>query len=264
LKRIISFAILMNKPVENLQKIGSEGLRYHTFSSVVRHLKIAGKIVTMTTGDLFESVASPLPLIERLGADAYLFRGFASPGAPALLSAIEDIARTAPFRHMVTPGGFTMSVALTNCGTFGWTSDRTGYRYARRDPETSQPWPALPDLFLEIARDAAAKAGFADFVPDACLINRYLPGTRLSLHQDKDERDAVHPIVSISLGIPAVFQFGGMERTGKTARVPLFHGDVVVWGGVDRLRYHGILPLKAAHHSLTGEQRINITLRKAG
>lgn len=165
---------------------------------------------------------------------------------------------------MVTPGGFEMSVALTNCGALGWTSDRRGYRYAARDPQTGQPWPPLPDCFLRLARDAAAAAGFPGFTPDACLINRYVPGARLSLHQDKDERDYGALIVSVSLGMPAVFLWGGHRRTDKTQRVPLFHGDVVVWGGPDRLRYHGVLPLKEAAHPLLGAQRINLTLRRAG
>jgi alkylated DNA repair protein (DNA oxidative demethylase) len=165
---------------------------------------------------------------------------------------------------MLTPGGFTMSVALTNCGQLGWTTDRHGYRYTSLDPQTGQPWPSMPDAFLELARAASRTTGFKGFAPDACLLNRYLPGARMSLHQDKDERDLGAPIVSVSLGIPAVFQFGGNERSDKPVRVPLFHGDVVVWGGVDRLRYHGIMPIKEERHPLLGEQRINLTFRQAG
>jgi alkylated DNA repair protein (DNA oxidative demethylase) len=165
---------------------------------------------------------------------------------------------------METPGGFTMSVALTNCGALGWTSDRRGYRYAASDPVSGAPWPAMPESFRRLARDAAAAAGFPGFEPDACLINRYAAGARLSLHQDKDERSHVEPVVSVSLGIPAVFLWGGMRRADKAVRIPLFHGDTVVWGGVDRLRYHGVAPLKAQHHPLLGEQRINMTFRKAG
>ncbi len=219
----------------------------------------------MTTRDLF---ADHAPVDDRriaLGEAAVVLRGFALADAPALIAAVDAIARQAPFRHMVTPGGFEMSVALTNCGALGWTTDRRGYRYAARDPQTGQPWPPLPDGFLRLARDAAAEAGFLDFTPDACLINRYVPGARLSLHQDKDERDYGAPIVSVSLGMPAVFLWGGHRRTDKTQRVPLFHGDVVVWGGPDRLRYHGVLPLKEdAAHPLLGAQRINLTLRRAG
>ncbi|AYB59864.1 DNA oxidative demethylase AlkB [Ralstonia solanacearum] len=218
----------------------------------------------MTTRDLF---AVHAPVDERriaLGEAALVLRGFAAAEAPALLAAVDAIALRAPLRHMVTPGGFEMSVALTNCGALGWTTDRRGYRYAARDPQTDRPWPPLPECFLRLAREAAAEAGFPGFVPDACLINRYVPGARLSLHQDKDEQDYDAPIVSVSLGIPAVFLWGGHRRTDKTQRVPLFHGDVVVWGGPDRLRYHGVLPLKEAEHPLLGAQRINLTLRRAG
>ncbi|KFX28476.1 DNA oxidative demethylase AlkB [Ralstonia solanacearum] len=218
----------------------------------------------MTIRDLF---ADHAPVDERriaLSEAALVLRGFALAEAPALLAAVDAIAVQAPLRHMVTPGGFEMSVALTNCGALGWTTDRRGYRYAARDPQTDRPWPPLPECFLRLAREAAAEAGFPGFVPDACLINRYVPGARLSLHQDKDEQDYGAPIVSVSLGIPAVFLWGGHRRTDKTQRVPLFHGDVVVWGGPDRLRYHGVLPLKEAEHPLLGAQRINLTLRRAG
>ncbi|MDO3505695.1 DNA oxidative demethylase AlkB [Ralstonia pseudosolanacearum] len=218
----------------------------------------------MTTRDLFADHAPADDRRIALGEAAVVLRGFALAEATALLAAIDDIARQAPFRHMVTPGGFEMSVALTNCGALGWTSDRRGYRYAARDPQTGQPWPPLPDCFLRLARDAAAAAGFPGFTPDACLINRYVPGARLSLHQDKDEQDYGAPIVSVSLGMPAMFLWGGHRRTDKTLRVPLLHGDVVVWGGPDRLRYHGVLPLKEAAHPLLGAQRINLTLRRAG
>ncbi|WP_197325296.1 DNA oxidative demethylase AlkB [Ralstonia solanacearum] len=218
----------------------------------------------MTTRDLF---ADHAPVDERriaLGEAAFVLRGFALAEAPALLAAVDAIAVQAPLRHMVTPGGFEMSVALTNCGALGWTTDRRGYRYAARDPQTDRPWPPLPECFLRLAREAAAEADFPGFVPDACLINRYVPGARLSLHQDKDEQDYGAPIVSVSLGIPAMFLWGGHRRTDKTQRVPLLHGDVVVWGGPDRLRYHGVLPLKEAEHPLLGAQRINLTLRRAG
>ena len=218
----------------------------------------------MTTGDLF---ADQQPVDDArivLGPDSFVLRGFALADAPALLAAVEAIAQRAPFRHMVTPGGFEMSVALTNSGSLGWTSDRRGYRYAAQDPLSNQPWPPLPDTFLRLARDAAAEAGFPGFTPDACLINRYVPGTRLSLHQDRDEQDYNAPIVSVSLGMPAIFLFGGHKRADKTQRVPLFHGDVVVWGGPDRLRYHGVAPLKEHAHPLLGAQRINLTFRKAG
>ena len=217
------------------------------------------------TLDLFElPPPRPREAREPIGPGAFVLPGFALPFAAELLPAIEAIAERAPFRHLVTPGGFTMSVALTNCGTLGWTSDRRGYRYSATDPDTGQPWPAMPASFTRLAREAAAAAGFDGFAPDACLVNRYLPGTRLSLHQDKDEHDYGAPIVSVSLGMPAVFLFGGHQRADKTVRIPLAHGDVVVWGGEDRLRYHGVLPLKDAPHALLGGQRINLTFRKAG
>ena len=179
------------------------------------------------------------------------------------MAALQDLTAAAPFRHMVTPGGYRMSVAMSNCGPLGWVTDPTGYRYDARDPVTLRPWPAMPETFLRLADAAAAAAGFADFVPDACLINRYEPGAKLSLHQDKDERDFKQPIVSVSLGIPAVFLFGGLKRADRTERITVTHGDVVVWGGPARLRYHGVMPLKDAQHVLLGQQRINLTLRKA-
>lgn len=216
----------------------------------------------MNTPDLFAH--ERLGQIEALGPQAVVLRGFALPYVESLLPAIAALQLAAPFRHMVTPGGFTMSVALTNCGTLGWTTDRHGYRYTATDPASGQPWPAMPAVFARLAREAAAAAGFADFAPDACLVNRYLPGTRLSLHQDRNERDLSAPVVSVSLGMTATFLFGGLARTDKTVRVPLFHGDVVVWGGVDRLRYHGVLPLKDEPHPQLGQQRINFTFRKAG
>lgn len=216
----------------------------------------------MQTLELFEA-AEQNPR-QRLGPAAMVLRGFALPYVHELVPAIEVIEAMSPFRHMVTPGGFTMSVALTNCGALGWTTDRHGYRYTTVDPDTGQPWPAMPEAFARLAHEAAAAAGFDGFKPDACLINRYLPGSRLSLHQDRDEQDYEAPIVSVSLGMRAVFLFGGHSRTDPTAKVPLHHGDVVVWGGADRLRYHGVMPLKDEPHALLGSQRINFTFRKAG
>lgn len=213
------------------------------------------------TGDLFGSEEEPRQ--ELLGPGAMLLRGFAVQREAAILSAVQDVSARAPFRHMTTPGGFRMSVAMTNCGGFGWVTDRTGYRYDARDPESGLPWPAMPRVFFELAANASSQAGFSGFVPDACLINRYEPGAKMSLHQDKDEQDFGQPIVSVSLGIPAVFLFGGFQRTDKAVRVKLDHGDVVVWGGPARLRYHGVLALKEAHHPLVGGYRINLTFRKA-
>jgi len=176
---------------------------------------------------------------------------------------VQNVTAHAPFRHLFTPGGLRMSVAMSNCGALGWVSDRRGYRYDAIDPASGQPWPRMPEVFLKLAGSAAALAGFGGFTPDACLINRYEAGTRLSLHQDKDERDFTQPIVSVSLGIPATFLFGGPDRGGKCLRIPLSHGDVVVWGGPARLRYHGVAPLKQAAHPLLGTQRINLTFRRA-
>jgi alkylated DNA repair protein (DNA oxidative demethylase) len=220
----------------------------------------------MTTLDLFADApdADPPQGRHALGPGAFVLRGFALPFVDELLPALEAVAQRAPFRHLVTPGGFTMSVAMTNCGRLGWISDRRGYRYGERDPQTGEPWPPMPGPFARLAAAAAAEAGFDGFAPDACLVNRYEPGTRLSLHQDKDERDYAAPIVSVSLGMPAVFLFGGLARGDKPARIPLAHGDVVIWGGPDRLRYHGVLPLADRPHPLLGSRRINLTFRKAG
>ncbi len=210
---------------------------------------------------LFEDEAGT---VEPIGPRACVLRGFARDAAPDLLAAITSIAEQAPFRHMQVPGGHTMSVAMTNCGRFGWTSDARGYRYTPDDPLSGAPWPPLPAVFLDLAQAAAQAAGFSGFVPDACLINRYRPGTRLTLHQDRNEHDLAAPIVSVSLGMPATFVFGGLRRADRTRRVPLRHGDVTVWGDEDRLRYHGVLPLADAPHPLLGSERLNLTLRKAG
>ncbi len=216
----------------------------------------------MTTNDLFPD--TPADPCERMGPAAFVLRRFALPYIDELLPAIAGIEEASPFRNMVTPGGFTMSVALTNCGHLGWTTDRRGYRYTEIDPDNKQSWPPMPVAFARLAREAAAAAGFLDFEPDACLVNRYLPGSRLSLHQDKNEVDFNAPIVSVSLGMTATFLFGGHERADKTAKVRLYHGDVAVWGGEDRLRYHGVMPLKDEPHALLGSKRINFTFRKAG
>ena len=200
---------------------------------------------------------------EKLAEGAVLLRGFALADAAALVSAIERIVAKAPFRHMITPGGFRMSVGMTNCGKAGWITDRRGYRYDAHDPVTQRPWPPMPPLFQSLARRGAAAAGFADFVPDACLINRYEPGARLTLHQDKNEHDFTQPIVSVSLGLPAVFLFGGAERGDRPRRLVVESGDVAVWGGAARLAFHGVDKLAAGEDLLTGACRINLTLRKA-
>jgi alkylated DNA repair protein (DNA oxidative demethylase) len=221
------------------------------------------KGTTPVTLDLFADDAPQLTATEQIGPQSFVFRGLALPLIDRLLPALEAVLTRAPFRNMITPGGYTMSVALSSCGQFGWTTDRSGYQYTRLDPHTGQPWPPMPDAFMELAQSAAQAAGFADFIPDACLVNRYIPGAKLALHQDKDERGYEWPVVSVSLGIPAMFLFGGHARSDATQKVPLFHGDVVVWGGEDRLRYHGVMPIKQAEHPQLGEQRINFTFRKA-
>ena len=194
---------------------------------------------------------------------AVLLRGHARPLQDEIIAALRDIVAQAPFRRMVTPGGHQMSVAMTNCGPLGWTTDRSGYRYVQDDPETGRPWPAMPPVFAQLAEQAAAAAGFVRFSPDACLINRYEPGARMSLHQDRDEQDFDKPIVSVSLGLPAIFLFGGLKRSDKARRFRLEHGDVVVWGGPSRLFFHGVAPLADGEHALLGRQRINLTFRKA-
>jgi alkylated DNA repair protein (DNA oxidative demethylase) len=213
---------------------------------------------------LFEGTDRGEPRKQELADGALLLRGFALPYEAALLQGLREVTAAAPFRHMLTPGGGRMSVAMTNCGELGWVTDRSGYRYTASDPESGAKWPSMPQAFRELARNAAAEAGFAAFAPDACLINRYEIGAKMSPHQDKDERDFTQPIVSVSLGIPAVFLFGGMQRSDKAQRIEVMHGDVVVWGGPARLRYHGVLPLKEGEHVRLGRQRINLTFRKAG
>lgn len=215
------------------------------------------------TQNLFEEEPLACVAPQMMAPGAVLLRGFACDVEHALMDAVEQVIAAAPLRHLVTPGGYTMSVAMSNCGALGWMSDRSGYRYTRTDPLSGQPWPPMPDCFVELAGRAAAEAGFNGFKPDACLINRYEPGARLSLHQDRDEGDMSAPIVSVSLGLPAVFLFGGTRRKDRPARYRLVHGDVAVWGGPARLAYHGVAPLAEGEHALLGRQRINLTFRRA-
>ncbi|TKW79837.1 MAG: DNA oxidative demethylase AlkB [Bradyrhizobium icense] len=215
------------------------------------------------TADLFESVAEVLPSREVMAEGAVLLRGFARPVEAGLLTAIHEIEEQAPFRRMFTPGGHQMSVAMTNCGTAGWVTDRSGYRYDGADPDSGKPWPAMPPVLRELAEAAAREGGFPGFAPDACLINRYEPGAKMSLHQDRDEKDFAAPIVSVSLGLPAIFLFGGPKRDNKPQRYRLVHGDVVVWGGPSRLYFHGVAPLADGEHPLLGRRRINLTFRRA-
>ena len=213
-------------------------------------------------GDLFAG-AGPDEASKRLAEGAIVLPGFARPEAAALVRAVSGIAEIAPLRHMITPGAYRMSVAMTSCGAAGWVTDRSGYRYSPADPETGRPWPAMPAIFRSMAARAAAAGGFDGFLPDACLINRYQPGAKLSLHRDEDERDMTAPVVSVSLGLPATFLWGGLNRKDRPIRVRLENGDVVVWGGPARLVYHGIAPLAEGEHPLTGRIRINLTFRRA-
>lgn len=212
---------------------------------------------------LFDNQPPPALPRDVLGAGTAVLAGFALDRELELLSSLKLVVAQSPLRNMITPGGFRMSVAMSNCGPLGWITDRTGYRYSGTDPETNCTWPEMPRAFRNLAESAAYEAGFPDFFPDACLINRYQPGTKLSLHQDKDEHDFTQPIVSVSLGLPATFLFGGLQRGDKTVRIPLVHGDVVVWGGPARLRYHGVAPLADGEHPRLGRLRYNLTFRKA-
>jgi DNA oxidative demethylase len=217
--------------------------------------------VCLSMPTLFPSDATPTS--EPIAEGAVLLRAFALHDAPQIIDELKTIAAKAPPRHMVTPGGHSMSVAMTNCGDAGWTTDRRGYRYATVDPETNRPWPPMPQTFSELATRAAAEVGYKNFHPDSCLINYYEPKSKMSLHQDKNEQDYSQPIVSVSLGLPATFLFGGMERSSPTRKMRMEHGDIFVWGGNSRMVYHGIAPLKPGNHPETGSWRINLTFRKS-
>jgi DNA oxidative demethylase len=215
--------------------------------------------------DLFDD----LPLLAEdlhtvLAPGAVLMRAFGRADDVDILQAVESVIAQAPLRHLQTPGGYTMSIQTTRCGSMGWVSEPGGYRYAPSNPSTRAPWPAMPQCLLDFAVRAATEAGYPDFVPDSCMINQYLPGNKLGLHQDRDERDLRAPVVSLSLGLPAIFLFGGLQRTGKTQRYRLAHGDVVVWGGPSRLAFHGVLPVADGDHALVGRRRVNVTFRKVG
>lgn len=216
------------------------------------------------TLELFKDAGKVGPEVQVLGDGAVVLRGLALASEERLLADLKVVVEVSGFRHMLTPGGHKMSVAMTNCGALGWVTDRFGYRYQGIDPQCGRAWPEMPVSFLELADHAASEAGYEGFVPDACLINQYEVGAKMSLHQDKNERDFRQPIVSVSLGIGAVFLFGGMERSAVQQRVALQHGDIVVWGGESRLRYHGVLALKEGEHAVLGRRRINLTFRKAG
>lgn len=217
------------------------------------------------TPDLFshapDDSARGGPNADTLGPGAFVLRGFARERLAALQADIDAVIAQAPLRHWLTPGGKRMSVAMTNCGDVGWISDRMGYRYGTHDPLSKQRWPRMPASFARLARDAAQAAGYPDFAPDACLINRYTLDARLTLHQDRDERELGAPIVSVSLGLPAIFLWGGLQRGARTRKVRLEPGDVVVWGGQSRLAYHGIASVEGSFDA--NAVRFNLTLRKA-
>jgi DNA oxidative demethylase len=215
--------------------------------------------------DLFDDLPVPNEdLHTALAPGAVLMRGLGRADDVDILQAVESVIAQAPLRHLQTPGGYTMSIQTTRCGSMGWVSEPGGYRYAPSNPSTRAPWPAMPQCLLDFAVRAATEAGYPDFVPDSCMVNQYLPGNKLGLHQDRDERDLRAPVVSLSLGLPAIFLFGGLQRTGKTQRHRLAHGDVVVWGGPSRLAFHGVLPVAEGAHALLGRRRVNVTFRKVG
>jgi DNA oxidative demethylase len=216
------------------------------------------------TPDLFESHPPELTAVQTLAPGALLLRGFACGQDAAMQAAFEAITSQSHLRHLVIPGGHSMSVAMSNCGALGWVSSQAGYRYTAIDPLSGQPWPAIPALWRELAIAAATQAGYADFQPDACLVNQYGPGAKMGLHQDRDEQDFSQPIVSVSLGLPAIFLFGGLKRSDKPQRIAVSHGDVVVWGGPVRLAFHGVAPLADGMHSVWGPKRVNLTFRCAG
>lgn len=250
-------------PTSGPEQPGRPGRRADLLPTPGRDLSPRDMKTRGVTGDLFDDLSKRPRSREPLAEGAVVLRALALDPDGVLRKGLEDIVAQAPFRHMITPGGYRMSVAMTNCGGLGWVSDRRGYRYDGLDPDSGKSWPVMPQAFLDLAALAASEAGYPGFVPDACLINRYEPGTRLTLHQDKNEADFDAPIVSVSLGLPATFLFGGAERRDRPRRVRLFHGDVAVWGGPSRLAFHGIAPLAEGHHPDWDRQRINLTLRRA-
>lgn len=212
--------------------------------------------------DLFDISGPDGVWQEALGSGATWIHGFLVAHADMVMADIAGVVAHSPYRHLTTPGGKRMSVGMSNCGAEGWVSDRAGYRYQSTDPVTAKPWPPMPSRLRALAQRAADDSGYPGFEPTVCLINYYAPGARMGLHQDKDEANLTAPIVSFSLGLAATFIWGGWQRVGTTQRIMLRHGDAVVWGGEDRLRFHGVAPLKDGEHPLTGHARINLTFRQ--
>ena len=200
---------------------------------------------------------------EVLFPGAVLLHRYALKLERTFLDELDTLTKISPFRQMLTPGGRKFGVHNTSCGEVGWISDARGYRYVSIDPVSEQPWPTMPREFQQLATDAAEEGGFKHFIPDSCLVNRYAPDIKMSLHQDKDEADFSQPIVSVSLGMSATFVFGGLQRSDKLRRIDLHHGDVLVWGGPARLLFHGIQSIKDQPHPIMGAQRINLTFRRA-
>jgi DNA oxidative demethylase len=217
--------------------------------------------MVMSQPSLFQDTFATKPVMEALQEGVVLIRR--AFDSEKLFAAIKTVIDAAPLRHMETPSGKKMSVAMTNCGDLGWTSSRAGYAYSKTDPLTTAPWPTMPQLLFDTAANLARLAGYSGFVPDACLINRYLPGAQMGLHQDRDERDFSQPIVSLSLGVPAKFIIGGLTRGDSTRSVELDDGDAIVFGGAARLIFHGVRAVKVGQHAAINNCRINLTFRVA-
>ncbi len=199
----------------------------------------------------------------QISPDAVLFKAALKPVASSLLEEIRTISGANPFRQRKTPGGQLMSAAMTNCGAWGWVTDADGYRYSDIEPETGRTWLPIPAVWIQWVNLFCQRAGLGTFNPDACLINRYAPGAGMGLHQDKDEKDLAIPIVSFSLGAPVLFRWGGLNRQEPVSEFLLEHGDVLVWGGADRMRFHGVKKLRRYQHPLTGHYRYNLTFRQS-
>lgn len=199
----------------------------------------------------------PLPIAE----GAVLLRGWAAVNDAQWLAAVRQVLAQQPFQAAYTASGLPMSVRTSNCGSWGWAASRSGYGYTRSDPDSGRPWPEMP-IFLKLQAQAlASAAGYLAFDPDVCLINSYELGAKMGLHHDADEKDKAAPIVSVSLGLPCTFVWGGLQRSDPVRSFALEHGDVLVWGGASRMVFHGVRPLRAGQHHLLGAQRWNLTFR---